>query len=167
MASGDVPAEAELGDFDLLIVDGFNALGSRPDGWWRDRPAAMEGLVAELGTLARERPGLEVEVCFDGRPHERVVAAAARAGIGVSFAGPGADAADRMIAARVRERSAEAAGPRRQQRPPARGRRQGRRRQQRRRRRLRAAPPRSLSARRRRRGGAAAVDTMPAWEDLR
>lgn len=108
MASGDVPAEAELGDFDLLIVDGFNALGSRPDGWWRDRPAAMEALVAELGTLARERPGLEIEVCFDGRRHERVGSAAARVGIGVSFAGPGPDAADRMIAARVRERSAEA-----------------------------------------------------------
>lgn len=108
MASGDVPAEAELGDFDLLIVDGFNALGSRPDGWWRDRPAAMESLVAELGTLAGERPGLEIEVCFDGRRHERVGIAAAKAGIGVSFAGPGPDAADRMIAARVRERSAEA-----------------------------------------------------------
>ena len=107
MASGDVPAEADLGDFDLLIVDGFNALGSRPDGWWRDRPAAMESLVAELGDLARERPGLEVEVCFDGRPHERVAAAATAAGVGVSFAGPGADAADRSIAARVRERSGE------------------------------------------------------------
>ncbi len=107
MASGDIPDSAELGDYDVVIVDGFNALGSRPDGWWRDRPAAMERLVGELVALAARLGGdVEVEVCFDGRPHDRVVAAAGES-VAVSFAGGGANAADRAIAARVRELAGE------------------------------------------------------------
>jgi predicted RNA-binding protein with PIN domain len=103
VASGDIPDDADPARFDVLVVDGFNALGSRPDGWWRDRPAAMERLVGELVTLAAElAPGTAVEVCFDGRPHERVLAAAGET-VAVSFAGGGANAADRVIAARVRE----------------------------------------------------------------
>lgn len=30
------------------IVDGMNVIGSRPDGWWRDRDRAMTGLVRHL-----------------------------------------------------------------------------------------------------------------------
>jgi hypothetical protein len=84
-----------------LIVDGMNALGSRPDGWWRNRPRAMGRLVAQLRELASVRPDLRVEVVFDGRPHERVRVAGGDA-VDVSFAGGGRDAADREIAARVR-----------------------------------------------------------------
>jgi YacP-like NYN domain len=47
------------------LVDGMNVIGSRPDGWWRDRPRAMRGLVEELGRL-----GEPVTVVFDGRPFE-------------------------------------------------------------------------------------------------
>lgn len=86
--------------YERLIVDGMNALGSRPDGWWRDRPRAMARLLGRLRPLAAAEGGIAVEVVFDGRPHERVRAAAAE--IEVSFAGSGADAADREIAARVR-----------------------------------------------------------------
>lgn len=32
----------------LLIVDGANVVGSRPDGWWRDRAGAAERLHAQL-----------------------------------------------------------------------------------------------------------------------
>ena len=108
MASGDVPspADVELTDFDVVIVDGFNALGSRPDGWWRDRPAAMERLVTSLADLARGLASVSLEVCFDGRPHEAVAAAGEGAGVKVDFAGSGRDAADRRIAARVRELNA-------------------------------------------------------------
>ena len=43
------------------LVDGMNVIGSRPDGWWRDRPGAMRRLVAQLEGL--EDP---VAVIFDG-----------------------------------------------------------------------------------------------------
>jgi 8-oxo-dGTP diphosphatase len=35
-----------------VIVDAANVVGSRPDGWWRDRPGAARRLVAGLGALA-------------------------------------------------------------------------------------------------------------------
>jgi predicted RNA-binding protein with PIN domain len=47
------------------VVDGMNVIGSRPTGWWRDRPRAMRELVEELGRL-----GEPVTVVFDGRPFE-------------------------------------------------------------------------------------------------
>ncbi|MFN8113304.1 MAG: NYN domain-containing protein [Solirubrobacterales bacterium] len=84
---------------DRLIVDGMNVLGSRPDGWWRDRPAAMAGLTRRLGAYATGA-GVEVAVVFDGRPHRQVEAAAD--GIAVGFAPGGPDAADREIVARLR-----------------------------------------------------------------
>jgi 8-oxo-dGTP pyrophosphatase MutT (NUDIX family) len=37
-----------------LIVDGANVMGSRADGWWRDRAGAMERLYAQLATLAAD-----------------------------------------------------------------------------------------------------------------
>ncbi|HEX6651360.1 MAG TPA: NYN domain-containing protein [Thermoleophilaceae bacterium] len=51
------------------IVDGMNVIGSRPTGWWRDRPGAMRGLVSELGEFAA-RGGDDVAVVFDGKPFE-------------------------------------------------------------------------------------------------
>jgi 8-oxo-dGTP diphosphatase len=35
-----------------IIVDGANVVGSRPDGWWRDRPGAAARLRGELAPLA-------------------------------------------------------------------------------------------------------------------
>jgi 8-oxo-dGTP diphosphatase len=37
-----------------IIVDVANVMGSRPDGWWRDRAAAAARLHAEITTLAAE-----------------------------------------------------------------------------------------------------------------
>jgi predicted RNA-binding protein with PIN domain len=49
------------------IVDGMNVIGSRPTGWWRDRPGAMRDLVEELDAFAG-RSGDHVTVVFDGSP---------------------------------------------------------------------------------------------------
>jgi predicted RNA-binding protein with PIN domain len=49
------------------VVDGMNVIGARPDGWWRDRTAAMERLAGALDAWARET-GDDVTVVFDGRP---------------------------------------------------------------------------------------------------
>ena len=43
----------------------MNVIGSRPTGWWHDRPGAMQQLVHELGVL--DDP---VTVVFDGRPFD-------------------------------------------------------------------------------------------------
>jgi len=37
-----------------LIVDGANVMGSRADGWWRDRAGAMARLHGELAALAAD-----------------------------------------------------------------------------------------------------------------
>ena len=36
-----------------IVVDVANVMGSRPDGWWRDRPGAAVRLHAEIVRLAR------------------------------------------------------------------------------------------------------------------
>lgn len=50
-----------------LIVDGMNVIGSRPDGWWRDRAGAVRRLARQLEALAAAS-GDELTVVFDGRP---------------------------------------------------------------------------------------------------
>jgi hypothetical protein len=39
----------------VLVVDVANVVGSRPDGWWRDRAGATSRLLARLATLAGRR----------------------------------------------------------------------------------------------------------------
>jgi predicted RNA-binding protein with PIN domain len=78
------------------LVDGMNVIGSRPTGWWRDRPRAMRELVEELGRL--DEP---VTVVFDGRPFELDDTG----GVEVVFASrTGRNAADDDIAALAAER---------------------------------------------------------------
>jgi predicted RNA-binding protein with PIN domain len=79
-----------------FLVDGMNVIGSRPTGWWRDRPGAMRALVEELREFAA-REGHDVTVVFDGRPFELD-----GDGVEVMFATRrGPDAADDDIAALV------------------------------------------------------------------
>ncbi len=52
------------------LVDGSNLVGSRPDGWWRDRRGAFAALAVELTHFA-EATGDEVAVVFDGKAPER------------------------------------------------------------------------------------------------
>jgi predicted RNA-binding protein with PIN domain len=51
------------------LVDGMNVIGSRPDGWWRDRAGAMRRLADELSDWA-QRSGEQVTLVLDGRPRE-------------------------------------------------------------------------------------------------
>ena len=79
-----------------IIVDGNNVIGSRPDGWWRDRAGAARRLVASLQALTRSCND-RICVVLDGRPladlpegvHEGVLVAYATRG--------GRDAADDRI----------------------------------------------------------------------
>jgi predicted RNA-binding protein with PIN domain len=85
-----------------LIVDGNNVMGSRPDGWWRDRAGATRRLVEAIGAWATE----DVLVVFDGRAPEGVPRPPR---VDVRFAGRGGrDAADDVIAALVAEHPAPA-----------------------------------------------------------
>ncbi|MFI5782246.1 hypothetical protein [Nocardia sp. NPDC051570] len=45
---------------DMLVVDAANVIGSRPDGWWRDRAGAARRLLARLSALGDELPRLVV-----------------------------------------------------------------------------------------------------------
>jgi len=77
-----------------LLVDGMNVIGSRPDGWWRDRHGAMLRLAEQLSALARWS-GDQIRVVFDGRPPAERPAAP---GVEVEFAPGGRNSADDRIA---------------------------------------------------------------------
>jgi predicted RNA-binding protein with PIN domain len=86
------------------IVDGMNVIGSRPTGWWRDRPRAMRELAAALERFAAET-GEHVTVVFDGRPFDLE----GGDGLTVLFASRrGPNAADDDIAALVERDDAPA-----------------------------------------------------------
>jgi uncharacterized protein YaiI (UPF0178 family) len=69
----------------------MNVIGSRPDGWWRDRTGAMRALASQLDRFA-QATGERVTVVFDGRPRE------VEARVEVRFARGGRNAADDEIA---------------------------------------------------------------------
>ena len=50
------------------IVDAMNVIGTRPDGWWRDRDAAMARLVDRLERYSAET-GDDVTVVFERKPN--------------------------------------------------------------------------------------------------
>jgi GNAT superfamily N-acetyltransferase/predicted RNA-binding protein with PIN domain len=82
------------------VVDGMNVIGSRPDGWWRDRDAAVRRLVARLEQWAAH--GEPVTLVLDGRPLPDLPEGR-NGGIVVLYARRGgADAADERIVEVVR-----------------------------------------------------------------
>ena len=99
------------------LVDGNNVMGSRPDGWWRDRAGAMQRLVSALDDLAAAT-GDELAVVFDGRErdlravHADVAFAANADDLIAERAAPGLTVAtsDRELAGRARRRGAEVVG---------------------------------------------------------
>jgi predicted RNA-binding protein with PIN domain len=63
------------------IVDGMNVIGSRPDGWWKDRGRAMVALVESLDRWASTQDG-HVTVVFE-RPPKTAISSSV---IGVAYA---------------------------------------------------------------------------------
>lgn len=111
-----------------LIVDGANVVGSRPDGWWRDRPGAAARLHAQL--LAADLAYAEVVLVLEGKARagvpkgtdERVRTVHAPADGDATIADLAADAvseghevvvvtADRALADRVRSSGAGVVSP--------------------------------------------------------
>jgi hypothetical protein len=108
----------------MLLVDAANVVGSRPDGWWRDRAGAARKLVARLRASTLERP---VVVVLEGKAKAGVaegdvdgvrVVHAAREGddtlvaIASDSDGPvRLVTADRELASRAREVGADVVGP--------------------------------------------------------
>jgi predicted RNA-binding protein with PIN domain len=61
------PAASAFDGVEQLYVDAMNVIGSRPDGWWRDRDGAVRRLAARLQAFAAPRD-TEVVLVVDGRP---------------------------------------------------------------------------------------------------
>jgi hypothetical protein len=111
-----------------LIVDAANVVGSRPDGWWRDRAGAAGRLWERV--VAAELPHDEVVVVLEGAARKGVPAGSAGRVLTVHAPGSGDDAivesattragdgwdvtvvtADRGLQARVRAVGATVVGP--------------------------------------------------------
>jgi predicted RNA-binding protein with PIN domain len=81
------------------IVDAMNVIGSRPDGWWRDRGGAVERLVGQLDAWA-ESSGERVTVVLEKQPSRLIEARRVEV---VWARRPGRDAADDEIVRRLPE----------------------------------------------------------------
>jgi len=77
----------------------MNVVGSRPDGWWRDRAGAVERLVGQLEAWA-ESSGERVTVVLEKQPNRPIETGR----VEVAWASsPGRDAADDEIVGRLPE----------------------------------------------------------------
>src|SRR3954447_18057068 len=56
------------------FIDAMNVIGSRPDGWWRDRDGAMRRFIAEVGAWATE----PVTIVLDSGPDDLVTSPGVR-----------------------------------------------------------------------------------------
>ncbi|HYF25513.1 MAG TPA: DUF188 domain-containing protein [Baekduia sp.] len=76
-----------------VYVDAMNVIGSRPDGWWRDRTGAMARLVEEVAARA---DAARCVVVLDGNARQLDPR-----GVEVVWAPGGRDAADDEIVRRL------------------------------------------------------------------
>lgn len=111
----------------MLVIDAANVIGSRPDGWWRDRPGAARAFTERVRASVRaDRLDPPVTVVLEGQSR-RGAAEGDADGVAVVHApGEGDDTiadlaeanhdvvvvtADRGLAERVRATGAEVVGP--------------------------------------------------------
>ena|SRR2546421_9343444 len=113
----------------MLLVDAANVIGSRPTGWWRDRPKAARDFVADLrSATASERIDGPVVVVLEGQAKRGEPEGEAGGVTVVHAPGEGDDTlvelmagdhgesvvlvtADRALAERARRAGAEVVGP--------------------------------------------------------
>jgi hypothetical protein len=83
-------------DEGVLVVDAANVVGSRPTGWWRDRPGAAAGLWRDLVVaVGSERLQPPVVVVLEGAARRGGEEAGVRV---VHAAGSGDDAIVELVA---------------------------------------------------------------------
>ena len=117
----------EPNDREVLVVDAANVIGSRPTGWWRDRPGAARTFTARVRAAARVGAWAgDVVVVLEGQSRRGVdegtadrVQVVHASGVGddtivaVAAEHPGCTVvtADRALADRVRAIGAAVVGP--------------------------------------------------------
>ena len=117
-----------LGAMEALVVDGANVVGSRPDGWWRDRAGAAGRLLQQLseadlpqdeivlvleGAARHGAPALHegrVETVHAGASGDDAIVEVVRARVGDGW-GVTVVTADRELRARVEAAGAVSVGP--------------------------------------------------------
>ena len=110
-----------------MVIDAANVIGSRPDGWWRDRPRAAQRFTDRVrASVVEGRLDPPVTVVLEGQARAGVDEAIAD-GVEIVHAPGEADdtiaalaqkhrdvvvvTADRELAERVRAANAEVVGP--------------------------------------------------------
>jgi uncharacterized protein YaiI (UPF0178 family) len=112
----------------MLLIDAANVIGSRPTGWWRDRPGAAKRFTEQVRTTARAgRLDPPITIVLEGRSRAGADATTVDGVEVVHATGEGDDTiaaladtaddavvvtADRGLASRVRATGATVVGPR-------------------------------------------------------
>jgi riboflavin biosynthesis pyrimidine reductase len=111
----------------MLVIDAANVIGSRPTGWWRDRPGAARRFTERVrATVTAGRLDPPVTIVLEGRARAGADEAVVNGVEVVHAPGEGDDTiaaiaeahrevivvtADRELAERVRAAHAEVVGP--------------------------------------------------------
>jgi uncharacterized protein YaiI (UPF0178 family) len=111
----------------MLVIDAANVIGSRPTGWWRDRPGAAREFTQRVrASVTAGRLDPPVTLVLEGRARDGADEAVVGGVEVVHAPGEGDDTiaaiaeahrgsvvvtADRGLADRVRARGAEVVGP--------------------------------------------------------
>ena len=111
----------------MIVIDAANVIGSRPTGWWRDRPGAASRFTEQVrATVAGGRLDPPVAVVLEGRSRAGVAEGVVHGVEVVHVPGEGDDTivalaqqqhgvivvtADRALAERVRAANGEVVGP--------------------------------------------------------